>query len=448
MDFLIIAYNLALLSYSLGVLLLASPIPSKSVKGWGIKLISDSLMTAVLISSMTVIQGIGAYVLKILDVSWEGFFTWLYVRTLALISFYTVLTQISSYLKYVELAFLSSPVGYVASLISLSFTSLRTIYVLSSVIYMFKDKLAVLGVLLYSLPFRVGKNAGSFFIAASIVMFIGFPLMPYFIQSFETVNLPVTTLEGRTITINVVDANGRGLPYPIVRFYLIRELNNPVGVILGDAEGRLVIGDGLDVLPKENFTLQVSVDYLGMSFTPTPDYVTSELELNTLVIPQLLILPGLTILRDENIEFVNVTYDYGSADITLQTPSKSQVTLIKYLKTNVTRVEINGRETACVWNDGTWYAVRISTCVIELNSSNDRILLKLTYIPSQPSAPNVNEVRLLYKESLVEDLINLVNIAVTYIYTYVFLPGVYVVLLTSMTYALSKTLGGGRLRLI
>jgi len=448
LDYLVIAYNLALLSYSLGVLLLASPIPSKSVKSWGSKLISDSLMTAILISSITLIQGIGAYILKVLNVSWEEFFTWLYVRTLTLVSFYTVLTQVTSYLKHVELSFLTSPIGYVASLISLSFTSLRTIYVLSNVIYAFKDKLAVLGVLLYSLPFRVGKGVGSFFIAASIVMFVGFPLMPHFIQSFEASYPSKTLLESKTITVNVVDVNGRGLPYPIVKFYLVRELNNPIGVVLGDVEGKLIIGDGLDVLPKENFTLQVQIEYLGMSFTPVPDYITSELEINTLSIPQLLMLPGLALLRNEDVEFVDVLYDYGSADITVKAFTNSKVTLVKYLKTNVTYVEVNGRETSCIWSDETWYGISISTCSIELNGSDSYTSLKLIYTPSQPSAPNVGEVRLIYKESIIDDLTNLINIAVTYIYTYIFLPGVYVVILTSMTHALSKVLGGSRLRLM
>ncbi len=445
MDLLLVAVDLAMLTYMLGVLILALPIPYRPLKAWGPRLIADALMAAVLASSVTLITSAGDMILGQLGVDWPAFYEWLSGRTAALVSVFASLTYASSLVKSTDYSFLASPLKMAATYLATAFSSLKIIYLLSSFVYVFKDKLAVIGILMYSIPFRLGKGVGSFMIAASIVMYVGFPLMPQFVATFENVSTTQSTQwRSTTIYIQVTDSVGGTIPYPVVNFYLEGD-EEPIGTIIGDSSGELIIGDGLDALPN-NFTFTTEVKFMGYVFTPHPNTVSSEDTSVTLTISPLLYSNGVSALLGSGTELVwaNVSGFDISADINAL--RDTELVFVALNDVNAISILVDGDEVNCDWQSRTWYDIAIKECVISVTSGKHNF--DVSFIGKDYPRPSVDEKRIMYLESIFDIITGLLTMAVSFLYSLVFLPGVYVAALTSITAAASKVLGGGRLKLV
>ena len=172
MNVLPLALNLAILTYFIGVLILALPIPYRQLKKWGIRLLSDAIMAAVLISAYNIILGIGDFILSLLGYSWAGFMGWLTERTAILVTALMGLTYITSWIKSLGYSMILSPLGLASTYITLALSAVRMMYFIASFIWNFRSELLALGLLLYSLPLRIGKDVGAFFIEASFKVII------------------------------------------------------------------------------------------------------------------------------------------------------------------------------------------------------------------------------------------------------------------------------------
>ena len=455
MNVLPLAFNLAILTYFIGVLILALPIPHKQLKKWGLKLLSDAIMAAVLISAYNMILGIGDFILNMLGYSWAGFMTWLTERTTILVTALMSLTYMTSWIKSLGYSLLLSPLGLASTYITLALSAIRMMYFIASFIWSFRGELLALGLLLYSLPFRVGKDVGAFFIAASLILYVGFPLMPAFVNVFQA-TIPQSAInKSVTITCHIADIGNEPLPYPVLRVYK-EGSNTPIGIVKGDAKGSVILGGNSDVIPR-NYTFRVEVLFMGYVFEPMPNILKIEpskvsYKFN---IRNIIYQGGLAILFPSSFNVVSIKYLGNKLEATLSTSTETQeeIRIIRLGDVKINSLRINNYTLHCSWSSWSWKNIQLSECVlsfknIRLNSSST-ITISIHYEPESYPSPAVEEHRIVCYESLVDIIVQYISIGIAYIYSFLFLPGVYLAALTAMAASLARVLGGGtRLRFL
>ena len=201
--FLIYAFYLAGLTYFLGVLFYALPIPVEGVKRWGPTLIKDSIYSLVWLSIYNDVIYLAKYILYLLGFSWTGYFDSIYLMATAITAQFvfleimksmiapvtsitslttTTTTSSSGISSFIKLFFGG---GYLNIEIHQTQTILLSLYfiiILSDIIYYGMPWLLSLGILLMSLPFRIGRSAGATIISSVLVFYIGLPEMASFMN--------------------------------------------------------------------------------------------------------------------------------------------------------------------------------------------------------------------------------------------------------------------------
>jgi len=204
--FLIYAFYLAGLTYFLGVIFYALPIPVEGVKQWAPKLIKDSIYVLVWISIYQYIIYLAQYILKLLHISWTGYIETLTLELAVISAIYFGLSAlqgvgtalasgkagsgitgaIASKLGGTSIAGVLSAIGSSGVLkpfVEVTDVTLMvylSIYLLSTFIYYAMPWLITFGIFMMSLPFRLGRGVGATFIAIALVFYVGLPLMPTF----------------------------------------------------------------------------------------------------------------------------------------------------------------------------------------------------------------------------------------------------------------------------
>ena len=247
--FIVIASNLTVFTYNIGVLIYSLPIPSRRLKKWAPMLIEDSIYTALMILLFTTALYASDYV-----AAFSG----------------TTLTDIASWLKdnahhfaveYLVRRLASIPIrlipvggGVISSLVilpvSLIFytvmTATATLLVPIYILVKLRSFIAALGVALYAIPFRIGRNIGASLIAFALVGYVAFHYVP------QWVSLIQGTVEGGyngTLPANVtVDVPGLR---QVEQFYVW-------GVVVDRFSGKPVYG----VLVFKNIDENVTTTYM------------------------------------------------------------------------------------------------------------------------------------------------------------------------------------------
>jgi len=208
--FLILAFYLAGLTYFLGVIFYALPIPVEGVKQWAPKLIKDSIYVLVWISIYQYVIDIARGVLYLTGYSWTGYFIFLTGWT-ALESFLYTLLVIIKVAPQIIISILTSIFApaqapsilskvtsifnffYGGGLLNTEINnmqiilfSLYSIMILSDLIFYGLYWFITFGIFLMSLPFRIGRHVGATIIASTLVFYVGLPPMQYFINQVLT----------------------------------------------------------------------------------------------------------------------------------------------------------------------------------------------------------------------------------------------------------------------
>ncbi|RUM47130.1 MAG: hypothetical protein DSY37_03485 [Hyperthermus sp.] len=170
-ELLLIAAQLSVLTYNVGVLLYMLPLPMRSVKYLGQRMIEDGIFSAVLISIFATLLYASDYVGSFSGYTLGDIARWLH----KLINY--IMTEYMTFRIMAALVSLVPGGGYIASLILLPYSiimfgmisstslMLALLYIISGL----KAELAALGVALYALPLRIGKNAGASLLAFVLV---------------------------------------------------------------------------------------------------------------------------------------------------------------------------------------------------------------------------------------------------------------------------------------
>ena len=257
-DILIYAFYLAGLTYFLGVIFYALPIPLKRIKKWGPLLIKDSIYTLVLLSIYNYIIYSSHYILHLLGVSWSNYFLNESQNLNTLSTIYVIFSAI-------KIAGSANIITGVVTSSILSFTGLNAfinatsdsllayliLYYFSLIIYHLLPWFLAMGVLFMSLPFRLGRSIGSGLIASSIVFYIGLPLMTNFSNALVGILYGgiISSLSVNTILsldeIAIDNLIGYfGIYYIISRvlfIFILVSITGQLANIIGDSSGKMLI---------------------------------------------------------------------------------------------------------------------------------------------------------------------------------------------------------------
>ncbi len=187
-----LAVCLAVLDYYLGLLLFAAPLPLH-VKRFGLRMAYHGVSAALLASLYTAIVYGAEYLLSVLGVSWNSLVHFYDEATSYSALFYSFAAGVALAKPYIvkELPqYAKSLVNLLASSVakSLSKASLliavseAAVKVLASFVLSYWPLLLVLGIVMYAVPGGLGRRLGASLIASAIVLYLGLPFLPYWVD--------------------------------------------------------------------------------------------------------------------------------------------------------------------------------------------------------------------------------------------------------------------------
>uniref|UniRef100_A0A7J3ZLX1 Uncharacterized protein n=1 Tax=Fervidicoccus fontis TaxID=683846 RepID=A0A7J3ZLX1_9CREN len=457
-ELLMLALALAFLGYNIGAMLLMMPIPFSGLKKWGPTLMKDSIYAMVLVLSSGTILGAVSYLQKTLNSDWGVLTVWIAERTAFLLGWKASLTAISAAIsKLTGSVIFHSILEPLVKAVNYALATLYSIMSIGVIVKSYYVKLVVLGILLMSVPFRLTRAVGSYFIAFAIVFFIGLPFLPKFVDQFSQVeNIQAPPQGGVEYgVIEVRDALGNAIGYPVVLGYVGGKL---AFIYKGDSNGIVIAGFPDRGLPS-NTSYTLELEYLGRYATlqpapvePSLHYKFSQeyLPVASVVLdvraPLILYspLPYVAVFRSENIE----------ANITLSDRDRMVVIARAHAYQGYIELRFSKRCSVYSYHDGgvasyvngtfSWRGIEGH---YERFNINDNETARLEFVfrgcEGEPTHPSVREVSYMgtLGFSLTSDFTRL---AASVVMSWVVLPAVYMVILGAVSSGLAYVIGGAR----
>jgi len=275
-DILIVAYKLALLTFYIGVLVYALPIPVRSVKRWAPILLWDAILAALVSLLFFTLVDISNEIAALLGGSWAFFTQWrdtaisvLMLGKTIILAVMAVLSRIG-YWGYAK--FLVSPLDKAID------TGLFTVFWIAAVAYFVKKFgliLAAIGSALYAVPFRITRSAGAVLLSFFLVANAGFQVMPAFMSAvaeapgrpdpgkLERYGLAVASIE-------VVDYRGQGVSGQLLMS--LQGVEGPVALVevVGGLAMDPVMGTVTAVPSKASTYYHIVIDGVYFRLYPYP----------------------------------------------------------------------------------------------------------------------------------------------------------------------------------
>jgi len=458
-DLVTIAFSLSILTYYMGVLILALPIPFRGLKKWGPTLIADGIYVAALIFSYRIIISVVDVLLSYLGSSWDGFFTWLLSRTAIVVGIYEFLAYVKSILgsSLIESA-VCVLINEILKMLVPLLTTIKLVYIYSLIISKFHQLFILLGITLMAIPFRIGRSAGATLIATAIVFYIGLPLMPGFIGLFESTvmgsqipQIPeLPSIDGKVNTL-LNDPVSHG-----VLLVIDQDIGEAIGVIELDNEGMFHLGPPYDLLPEEfNYTIKLS--YYGFEFKLNPPYISSENINETVnataygilkcVDRYLAILyPVSAAVSELRISGVNNTI---IAELNIQAFMETYLITTYPSTTTLDSIIVDGEPYSNFSSDQwVWYGINGTSTSIYISEGPHTVKLIYT-VYSKPPLPNVEEQRIIAPETSISDLImNMLTLVIALIFLLILLPTAFMMMLFIIAASLARVIGGRYVKIL
>ncbi len=224
-DYLRVAYELSILSFYIGVLIYALPIPWPPLKRWAPRLMIDGFFTAALAALFYGLLSTSDYVARVLGGSWELFQGWLSTAISTLISlkgFVFVITMITSQFPFASA--IGSALRPVDRVADIGFITIAWISALMIIVSNFGKALAAIGIALSAVPFRISRSAGAWLLSFVLVFNAGLQVLPSFLATLaEQPGRPdPSELEANGLAIaklHVIDYTNRGVGGGILYMY-------------------------------------------------------------------------------------------------------------------------------------------------------------------------------------------------------------------------------------
>jgi len=179
----ILGYKLALMTFYLGVLVYALPLPWRGIKQWAPRLIGDSITAFILITLYFVLVEASNKVPLYLGGSWDYFDFWISRVIGFAIAIKELVILAYAAANVVSLSKLVSTILWpIDRLANVLWLFVITIYGIATLVRNYYYLIVGLGLVLYSVPFRIGRSAGAWLIAFGIVFNAGLPVLPAFVS--------------------------------------------------------------------------------------------------------------------------------------------------------------------------------------------------------------------------------------------------------------------------
>ncbi len=178
-----VAIQLAVLSFYIGVLIYALPLPIRGVKRWGGQLLRDSMFSFALAISLTAVMEFAQGVAGMLGGSWAYFDAWFQNGVQLILGLKVAAMALSSLTSYVPGASAARALlGPLNDALTADLLFMATLGALEAIVRYGGTLLALIGLVLFALPFRLGREAGAWFIAFVVTFSVGLQVMPAFIS--------------------------------------------------------------------------------------------------------------------------------------------------------------------------------------------------------------------------------------------------------------------------
>ncbi len=263
------AFNLSVLTYYLGVLIYALPIPWYGMKKWAPLLIIDGIFSAILVFGFNIIVQVVNYVFTILGLSWNNLMLWLDTMISSVFMLVFFIQLLGGLLSKLSFGLLPNFLGPLLSVLSYSITSLFLIQFVSLIIRLNYTKLMALGIMLFAIPFRIARTAGAVLISFSIIFYIGLPILPIFVESLsqpQTFGQEVY-LYGIVFPHYIVNShNDTGIPAAIMNIYSIN--GSLLARYITDDNGSIYASYPDKGSPSNYF--KIELEYFGYAFRTYP----------------------------------------------------------------------------------------------------------------------------------------------------------------------------------
>ena len=222
-DLVRLAFSLSLLTFYTGVLIYSLPIPYRGLKSWAPRLIADSVLAAGLAAAFYAILEVPAFIRSVLGASWALYESRVALNLAAAAAVKALAYVIKEAAGIVENPIVGVVAGVAVSLLAkLADLAIATAIALQSLGWLAMKAsplLAALGLVLYSIPLRLGRGAGAWLLALALVLPALLPALPLFEAAVAHYAGGYGAVQAAAAQGVVVDAWGSTIGYGVLLFY-------------------------------------------------------------------------------------------------------------------------------------------------------------------------------------------------------------------------------------
>jgi len=439
-----LAVKLAVLTFYIGVLVYALPLPLSTVKRWGAQLLWDGVLALFLATIYAILHSISYRIALMLGGSWTLFNIWYSTALSVSLNLKMLLAALTAIPEVAKLAgpvyAVALPLDRVATLTLLFLTTLAGI---AELVYNYGLVLVAFGAALYAIPFRITRGAGAWLIAFILVFSVGLQTLPLFISSFATKpETPEVTVDYRLLKLSVESSTSNPMAYGVL---LLMDGNGRIITSYavddrGYARSKYLEGDLVMVPASEEVYAYIEFDGVLLPLKPRPLRVQGQSNGQEVVFraPHAIISRYPLILVYSSVTDFNVVNggDWFTVTLYLNPGDFIEIRYPGYCDLNVTsnyamaRGGWTWRGVSGVYTRLTADSSNVYEVTVQINGCNS---------PTLPSYEGVQD----YVEKLLEELRFIdVNLLKAFILYYLTIPTIYVFMLFLATGALARVLGG------
>mgnify|MGYP001772501462 CR=1 FL=1 len=438
----LLAVKLAILTFYIGVLIYALPVPLATLKRWGPQLLWDGLLSLLLAALYATLYTLSSRIALLLGGSWTLFNVWSASSLGVAISLKTLLAAVTAIPEVSRLAgvlyAVAVPLDRAATLAILFLTTIAGV---AELVYNYGLVLIALGAVLYAIPLRLARGAGAWLIAFVIVFNIGLQTLPIFVSSFARApEVPGATVDYRLLTVKVEGANGHPAAYGFLRIERNGELLALYKLDGGGVAVSQYLEGGRVAVPA--MEVHAYLEYVGVLFPLVPDPLRLQDYANgqviTLRAPHLVVAKSPLILAYSSKPWLTV--EDGGSWFRIKAPLAPgdfiEVRYPSYCELSIT-TSTPPYVDSWSWRGVSGYLYRVTAP----SEGEYEVFVAITSCGT-PTLPSDEDV-LDYLDKLVGELAFIdLNLLRAFILYYLTIPSIYVFILFLATGALARVLGG------
>lgn len=244
-ELLAVGHSLAALLYVLGVLVQTLPIPYGAIKAHGPQLMRDGVISEIAILSVSLVTLLVSWVSQMfstavqMPVGPDTAFGIIIAQLSAIeVSILLLIGFVSSTVILAPLAFaISSITSSILTFVTVALIIWLIVKAISGIIIASWLSFYIFGLVMFALPFRIGRGVGAMFMAASLVAVIAIPIMPSVAVWLQGSLGSTTALSPIDDTISKIRNN----PNPLLVVRLITQIPEMIGNLMVSVVVSLVL---------------------------------------------------------------------------------------------------------------------------------------------------------------------------------------------------------------